>query len=44
MNIGDLVRCIYTNEFYIITSNEGHGYYGVNSLFQMSEEHLEKLG
>ena len=43
MKVGDLVRCIYTNEIYIITSDEGNGYYGVNNRFQVPEEHLEKL-
>ena len=48
MKIGDLVRCIYTDEVLVITSVEVDGYFdvyavGTGSSWLMPKEHLEVI-
>lgn len=48
MKIGDLVRCIYTDELLVITSEEVDGYFdvyavGTGSAWHMPKEHLEVI-
>ena len=48
MKIGDLVRCIYTDELLVITSEEVDGYFDVyavgnGSSWLMPKEHLEVI-
>jgi hypothetical protein len=48
MQKGDLVRCIYTDELLVITSEEVDGYFdvyvvGTGSAWLMPKEHLEVI-
>ena len=48
MQKGDLVRCIYTDELLVITSEEVDGYFDVyavgnGSAWLMPKEHLEVI-
>ena len=48
MKIGVLVRCIYTDELLVITSEEVEGYFdvyavGTGSAWLMPKEHLEVI-
>jgi len=48
MQKGDLVRCIYTDELLVITSEEVDGYFDVyavgnGNMWLMPKEHLEVI-